>query len=502
MIETIKKQWQNNPLPFILFAAGMVRLIAAIYSRGFAMSDDHFVIIHVAQRWLDGYNDWFNTDHPSGFSLVYTGVHYILFYLLKLTGITDPSLKMFIVRILHAVYSMLIVYFGYKITFLLSSKKNARMVGLLLALFWVLPFMSVRNLNEIVCIPPMIIAFYIGLSGDKESKPHYWIYAGIAFGLAFAIRYQTLLIPGGVGLVFLIQKEWQKSAYLILGLVSGLMVLQGVVDWIAWGYPFAAFLQYSVYNINYRFSYIIGPWYNYIFLILGLFIPPVSFYFVIGYFKTIKKYALLFWPVLLFLIFHSYFPNKQERFILPILPFLIIIGTIGWNEFFKNSAFWQKRKKLYHFSWIWFWIINTILMTTLMFTFSKKSMVEPMVYLGQKSDLEAYVADYNDDNMPWFPIYYLGKKIPYYRFNKDKSPADFLSEIHDPGKKFPNYIFFYGQDELQSRIDKMENLLKIKIQLEKKIDPSLIDRVMHTLNPRHNKNYTSYIYEVISNSNE
>ena len=65
-------------------------------------------------------------------------------------------------------------------------------------------------------------------------------------------------------------------------------------------------------------------------------------------FKNWKKEPLLFWPTFLFFAFHTYFPNKQERFILPVIPMIIIAGFIGahqivskyeWNskKWFKNA---------------------------------------------------------------------------------------------------------------------------------------------------------------------
>ena len=494
MIKTLKNYWQNNPLSAIMILAAVVRILAVLFARGYAMNDDHFVIIHVAQRWIDGYNDWFNVGHPSGFSLVYTGLHYVLFYILKMVGITDPDFKMYIVRLIHAAYSLLIVYFGYKITLRLSTARIAAGAGLLLALFWVLPFMSVRNLNEMVCIPPLMIGFYQGIRGDEKKHAMAWLYAGILFGIAFAFRYQSVLIPGGIGLLFLVRLEWKKFLWLSTGLLAGIFMLQGVVDWVAWGYPLAAFLQYTVYNIDQRYAYITGPWYRYILLILGILIPPVSIVLITGFFKTYKKYFLLFWPVMIFLAFHSYFPNKQERFILPVLPFLLILCTIGWFEWKNSSSFWQKRPGWLRAGNIWFWTINTILMLALVFNFSKKTLVEPMVYLSHKDDLKSLAMEYDRENLPWFPDYYLGRNLPIFRLYKGKSEEQFLKEINSRNYPPPDYVFFFGEENLEARRLNMEKLLSAKLEFDKRIDPSLVDFIMHKLNPRHNLNLTSYIY--------
>ena len=99
MLKSLREFWQENQILSIMLLAIVFRLLAAIFAKGYAMNDDHFVVIHVAQRWIDGFNDWFDKDHPSGFSLVYTGLHYILFYILKMAGITDPKKEICIAEV-------------------------------------------------------------------------------------------------------------------------------------------------------------------------------------------------------------------------------------------------------------------------------------------------------------------------------------------------------------------------------------------------------------------
>ena len=62
----------------ILFAALIMRLIAAIFSQGYGMHDDHFLIIEASSSWVDGYdyNGWLpwsegNRGRPEGHSFSY-----------------------------------------------------------------------------------------------------------------------------------------------------------------------------------------------------------------------------------------------------------------------------------------------------------------------------------------------------------------------------------------------------------------------------------------------
>jgi len=44
----------------ILISALIIRLIAAIFSQGYGMHDDHFLIVEASASWVDGfdYNHW------------------------------------------------------------------------------------------------------------------------------------------------------------------------------------------------------------------------------------------------------------------------------------------------------------------------------------------------------------------------------------------------------------------------------------------------------------
>lgn len=59
-------------------------------------------------------------------------------------------------------------------------------------------FMSVRNLVEFVCMPPILIAIY--QLNKKELNWKNFAYAGLWLGIAFSIRFQSVFISFGVGL--------------------------------------------------------------------------------------------------------------------------------------------------------------------------------------------------------------------------------------------------------------------------------------------------------------
>ena len=84
------------------------------------------------------------------------------------------------------------------------------------------------------------------------------------------------------------------------------------------------------------------------------------------------------------------------------------------------------------------------------------------------------------ENMAYYTYDWFGQKLKDYENNP------------------PNYVFFYGKEDLENRIVRVERLLGNRLQFAHQIDPSLLDMILHILNPKHNINLTSFIYKKIS----
>ncbi|HMT30538.1 MAG TPA: glycosyltransferase family 39 protein, partial [Bacteroidia bacterium] len=329
MISAVKSIYFRHPLRMALLLGLFLRLLAAVFSKGFGMHDDHFLVIEVAQSWADGtdYNNWLpgsGNTQPSGHSFFYCGLHFVFFKMLQFLGIYNPEVKMILVRVVHAFLSLFTIWFGFKITARLSNENAAGKAALLLAVLWFMPFLSVRNLVEVVCIPFLAASTWYAMDASNRNNPVEWfLVSGLIGGMAVCIRFQSLFFIAGIGLAFLITGKWRDMFYFGLGTLVSFGLIQGIVDTVIWGKPFVEFMAYVQYNLDNAYNYIQNAWYNYLLLILGLLIPPVSFFLFGGMFINFRKNLIVLLPILLFLIFHSYFPNKQERFILSIIPFIV-----------------------------------------------------------------------------------------------------------------------------------------------------------------------------------
>jgi hypothetical protein len=489
-----------TPLQQLLIIGFIIRFVSVIFSKGFGWHDDHFLIIESSQSWADGfdYNDWLPAEghperSPQGHSLFYIGIHYYIFKFLNLIGIIDPQIKMYVIRFLHALWSLLIIKYGYKITEQYATKKAAWYVGLFLALYWFMPFMSVRNLVEFVCVPLVLMAIYY-LKKEKALS-RYFLVAGMCLGMAFSIRFQTVFVTTGIGIALLILRTSLKNILVLAFSFFAIILLsQGLVDYIIWKKPFAEFLSYVQYNIDNAGAYGSDNWHMYFDLIFGLLIPPLSFVLFAGYFYSWKKTPLLFWPVLLYLIFHTYFPNKQERFVMTILPLMVISGTIGMFMLYEN----YKEKiniKLFRFCKIFVIVLNLLLLPILSTSYSKRHRVETMYYLYNKHDSNNFfVEDSNkEDDFLMPPLFYYGKWISVCGITKTFTPDSALAYYNKLDQKNkPGYLIFWQAENIESRVDSVKKRFP-NLTYEATIEPSFIDKTLYFLNPL-NDNQTAFIY--------
>ncbi|MBL0343208.1 MAG: glycosyltransferase family 39 protein [Bacteroidetes bacterium] len=506
-MENLKKYYILHPLRSALFLGLLLRLIAVVFSKGFGMHDDHFLVIEVAQSWADGtdYNNWLpgsGTTQPSGHSFFYCGLHYILFSFLQTLGIFNPELKMLIVRLIHALLSLFTIWFGFKITARLSNVQAAGKAAMLLAVLWFMPFLSVRNLVEVVCIPFLAASVWYAMDAPNRTNHLKWfLVAGLLGGLAFNIRFQSLFFISGIGMSILLKMKWKECLYFGGGVLFSFGLIQGVVDFLIWGKPFVEFVAYIQYNIDNAYNYITNPWYNYLLLIFGILIPPISIFLFVFMFKNFRKQTVVVLPILIFLIFHSYFPNKQERFIIPIVPFIVMVGMAGMHSFFENRPLNSSLRKFLYGSWIFFWVLNFTLLPFITTMYSKKARVESMIYLSKYKENINYLLleDTNHGTPKMPPEFYLGKWVGCYELSKDQSLDTLKSKLLRYGKQnHPDFVLFFEDKNLVKRVATVKSIFP-GLKFETTISPGFIDDILFRLNPK-NANQVIYIFRVNENS--
>jgi hypothetical protein len=223
-------------------------------------------------------------------------------------------------------------------------------------------------------------------------------------------------------------------------------------------------------------------------------LQPISLFLFYGFIRSWKRYFLIFFPATLFFAFHSFFPNKQERFILPFIPFFIMLGSMGYYQYIATSSFWSRRKKILKRCWIFFWVVNLILLAGLTFMYSKRAQVESMYYLSRYPYVKTIIMEDENGNVPMAALFYTGKWPTY----PDKRPQDTTiyqrveSLSKGPRLNHPQFFIFTGGSKLNQRVARARKSFPYLVY-ETTIEPGFVDKLMHSLNPV-NKANKVYIY--------
>jgi hypothetical protein len=173
------------------------------------------------------------------------------------------------------------------------------------------------------------------------------------------------------------------------------------------------------------------------------------------------------------------------------------VGLSGWYTFLEEHPPTIAWKKIIAGGWVFFWIINLLLLPFFSTMYSKKARVEAMVYLSQYENISTLVLeDSNRGYASMMPLFYL-KQWPQTIMVAENHPySDYPIDPVLNEAIVPDFVLFFDSKNLDERL-KTANEFFPDLVFEKKIEPGLIDELIHWLNPI-NANQTIYIYRTDS----
>ena len=489
----------------VVVAALVLRVIAVVFSQGYMAHDDHFETVEIAWSWHqqgifleDGSLRW---EGKPDIGVMRSAIYNLfLLSLMKLTsafGVITLNAHMYFDRFVHALLSLLPIFFGYRYLREETNERTAVWGAFALACHFAMPYLGVRNLVEMVAADLLMPCLYYAHRAVKASSARAAILAAIIGGVAIAVRPQVALALVIVPVAMVIQsRRWKIAAIFSIASLCAL-ALQGMFDIYTHGKFMGSVINYIVGNLGAPPT-IPGPWYRYLILLFALFIPPFALVFLGSVFQKhlIGRHLILWSATILFIVGHSMIVNKQERFMIPILPELIVLGCVGL--FYLYTSVYASRRRRTAIRWLIgsAVVINLILLVPFTVNFGKRGAVEPMVYLSKQSDAKHILLDATERRL----------FVPYSYWNYDRSgavalfaPGDLDSAIAqgrlsrlDP----PQYAVIFTDNGLK------EHLANLRAKLGEYEPvfhgkPSLIDDFANRLNPRYNRRNESWVVRLV-----
>lgn len=480
----------------VLLAAAVVRLIAAIFSEGYIMSDDHFLAVEPVSSWVHGenYHNWYpnaynETDHAQPFSYAYYFLNFVILKFCALIGILNPFIQAFVLRIVHAALSLWGVYLFVKLAERLISSVTWRIYAIW---FWVfggvVTVFSVHQLVETACIPFVLLAYLYVLKYFEKDRVGAIIIAALAFSVSVGMRYQLVFFPLTLGFYLLWKRKWSGAVLFGIFFTLGFALTQ-IDNLLFWHKPiYQHLLDYQAYNATHFADYPSNV-FSYLALVTYYIFPVITIVFLlslrrrhssIGHSSTTFVAAQhsntlpIFIGVAIFIVFHLLFPNRQERFLLPAVPFvlLLMIRTISkrypcsascktsFEESSNGSCATSFEESWLHQAMRLSIYLSAIYTVSYSFYIPKSKYLSASHALYDRGDFQNVVIDnWKGEESVWLPMHYVGKFVHPFSMTNKKSLDQLKQQItHQPlydSKRLPapapNYLIIWGREESYPR---------------------------------------------------
>lgn len=475
----------------VLLAAAIVRLIAAIFSEGYIMSDDHFLAVEPVSSWVHGenYHNWYpnaynETDHAQPFSYAYYFLNFVILKFCAAIGILNPFVQAFVLRLAHAALGLWGVYLFVKLAERLISSVTWRMYAIW---FWVfggvVTVFSVHQLVETACIPFVLLAYLYVLMYFEKDRVGAIIIVAVAFSVAVGMRYQLVFFPLTLGVYLLWKKKWSGAVLFGIFFTLGFALTQ-IDNLLFWHKPiYQHLLDYQSYNATHFADYPSNV-FSYLALVTYYIFPVITIVFLLSLRRRpdaehdSSKDALQVLPIfigaIVFIVFHLIFPNRQERFILPAVPFvlLLMIRTISkrypcsascatsFEESSNGSCATSFEESWPHKAIRCSIYLSAIYTVSYSFYIPKSKYLEASHALYERGDFQNVVIDnWKGEESVWLPMHYVGKFSHPFSMTSKKSMDQLKQQItHQPlydSKRLPapapNYLIIWGREEAYLR---------------------------------------------------
>ena len=348
LYNTLKKY----DLILILLLGALLRVITAIYSDGYNCPDEHFHIIEPAHGIVNGYwaKSWEWISGIRSFFLPY--MYAFGMKALDQAGVTHPHSIMIGLRIVTAMFSLLGIWAVYQITSQLSGKAPARMAAIFMAIWWTTVYYGVRTMAEPISTVVILLAHYVAYRGIDTTSLNFkaenvreLFISGLLFGLAFAIRFHTGIVPVGIAAILLFQKQFRLMVFFSLGVLI-VVSLQGILDIYSWG----SFLHSPIYYFKITIldgvhTSVFGanPWHRYLTWFIRYFTAPLGLAVIVFSIAGWRRYWPLWITIIFFLLLHWPVGHKEDRFLLPLVPFYMMTLSISFFHWYQNhQKKWEK----------------------------------------------------------------------------------------------------------------------------------------------------------------
>ncbi len=423
----------------LLGVALLFRLGAAAISTGYQQPDEHYQILEPAHGLVYGYFDkkW---EFERGLrSYVLPGFYAgCMVAIRKCFGTEDPNRVAWILRTLSAFFSMATLLAVFWIGRRLERAKDRNWISFsaltFTSLWFLFVYFGVRTQSEPLSMNFILLSAWLVLLELNAPNPKAWrnLLAGLFLGVAFSFRFQSGIVGISYLILYGMSRKWKSFGQLLLG-CSIMILIQGLVDLKTWGNFLHSPIEYFRFNIlenGASRDFGVDPWHRYLTSLNRFFTFPIAVMVIAGAYwslqKKVRKRFVFLWVMILpYWLVHNLIGHKEDRFLVPIMPFVVLLTCGGWASWLERSRESFRRMAL-------FWVLLFVLGGAV-FTYSKHRWAwygdqNQVIYeVSKQKDLRGLAVTYLLTSGSYF---YLHRNVPLRAFRNDqRTQEDFYDKI-------------------------------------------------------------------------
>jgi len=393
---------ERKTLIVISAAAILTRIISLFLMSGNLHTDSVFEVLEPAHKITYGYGilTWeYVYGIRSWFVPLLVAEVFRAGEMLKITQIND---LIFAVKLLASAASLALLYVIYvfsKDLFGVRTAAYSTIFAVFSPLLWA---WSAETHPMIISTLYSTISLYIFWLGASRKSARLYLLSGLSLGVSFMFRFDTIIFMLPL-LIFAICSGQQRALSPFLMGVGVVLMLQGLLDYLTWGYFFHSPLESFTQQIVHGKASFFGVQPPYYFIgVLGLHITCL---FMLPYaMEKNKATTFLAMNSIVILVMYSLIPHKEARFIMPMLPVFLILAGHGMEKAVDSLG------SQFRYAILALTIISSTFITYDLVINSGQDKLAAMIYVGQQSDATGVAY-----NTPWGSsggYTYLHKMIP------------------------------------------------------------------------------------------
>ncbi len=389
-----------------------------------------------------------------------------------LFGVESPYWQYRIVIVIIALINLSLLAYSIKILSELFPQ-DERFYWLIFTFYFAAPFIFTRPMFESLAAPWLFLSVAFGTRYDLQEKISDLLLATFAVSVAFVLRQQVGVCAIGL-LTLTLYKKRHKDFFICGAFGLLLLILSGIPDYFIRGKFHYSLFAVTTYNFAHGHEYGDEPWTYYPLMILAITFAPFFIFKYSNNFwqKHLKDQRMNISFIFLFVLLHSLFPQKFERFLISIIPSLLFFMARLFHELYLTRSSRKIR-------WYGLLVLNFVLFIPSSFSPAQKNIIDLARYLNAHKNYQKVYSV--NESLSWIPDIFVEKSRPGIIQIKSEN----LDQLNIEDCSSLIVVNSHFEDESKEKLSRFKRIHEFSV--------NYLEKISYELNKKNNLRRTALI---------